>query len=128
MGSALGQMEIPWGHPIKDILEVLRVFMLDLEFLDLDCAAGLKYAERFIVGSFVPLMLIFTYGVEALVLVRFLQVRDAAVRCFNTSGMGMRCFFVGLMFHGVEPFLGFQHPNEQFSMRSGQEVIFYEER
>ena len=89
MGSVLGAMEIPWGHPIQDILDALRIFMLDLTFLKLDCAAGLTYAERFIVGSFVPLMLIFIYGIAALVLMRFLQVRDAAVRCLNASGMGM---------------------------------------
>ena len=94
MGTVLGEMEIPWGHPISDILDVVGLFMLDMEFLQLDCAAGLTYADRFFVGSAMPLMVIFTYALAALVLVCLLRVRTAAIRCFNASGMGLHSLFI----------------------------------
>ncbi len=124
MGSVLGELEIPWGHPIEDILGFLRLFVLDLKFLHLDCVAGLTYAERFVVGSTMPLILILIYGLAALVLMRCIGVRDAGLRCVNASGMAMHCFFIGLIFHATEAFLGFQHPNGQWSMRAGPEVLF----
>ncbi len=31
MGTVLGEMEIPWGHPISDILEVVSLVMLDMD-------------------------------------------------------------------------------------------------
>ncbi len=126
MGTVLGDMDIPWGHPIEDILRVLKAFVLDLEFLKLDCAAGLSYAERFVVGSTVPLMIIILYAATSLLMLRLLKIREACLRGLNASGLGLHCFFVGLTFHGVEPFLGFQHPNGKWSMRSGPDVIFGE--
>ena len=66
MGTVLGEIEIPWGHPFSNILDVICFFMLDMDFLQLDCAAGLCCAHRFLVGFAAPLLVILTYVLAAL--------------------------------------------------------------
>ena len=48
--------------------------------------------------------------------------RDAPLRYVNCVGMGMQTLFIGLVYHGVKPFVSFSHPNGLTSMLDGPEV------
>lgn len=121
VASLYGRLDIPWGHPLDDILKMCRVFALDFGILQLDCALGFNYVWRFIFGSAFPMLGALVYFFSALALQRAGYV-DAPLRCWNAVGMIFQGLFIGFLLHGIKPFLVYEHPNGELSMVSGPEI------
>lgn len=121
--SAYDKMSIPWGSPIDEILRVSEIFDLSFDFLRLDCAIGAGPAACYIAGCFVPAAIVCMYATAAPILAKA-KFRDAGLRCWNAVGVLFQGLFIGLLLHGIAPFVAIKHPNGERTMRSIPGITF----
>jgi len=123
--AIFGRLVIPWPSPLRELLYFTRIFTLDLDFLQMDCATGLLYEGKYLVGALLPLLIIAAFGLVAALLPRLKKVKatDAPTRCVNAVGLGMQSLYIGLLLHGIKPFVFIQHPNGKKSVLDSPQVL-----
>jgi len=121
--SVYNDMKIPWASPLDRMVTATAIFTLDFHSTHIDCSLQLGLLQQYMLGVLTPLLVIVAYASVAILLPIFWDRRDVPLRCWNSVGLLMQTFFIGILLHGVKPFILYHHPNGLHSILSMPSLV-----